>query len=200
MDHAFPQATLDDMSTLVPLVYVVIFLTMLLLLQSVTGTLATALVLVMAASTGMGLAGWLGICTDPALGGCDDHYHDAGGRRQYSYPYYADSCAGARPRPPGSGTGESACQCTASDTDQHHHCHRLSEHEFFRCTAVPRSRQYHRHGCTGCLVLFPDPAAGDIADAAPESTPREHARCIHAGTRRLCRSIIATRCYGAWGL
>jgi len=69
MDHAFPQATLDDMGTLVPLVYVVIFLTMLLLLQSVTATLATALVLVMAASTGMGLAGWLGIAlTPPSVG------------------------------------------------------------------------------------------------------------------------------------
>ena len=69
MDHAFPQATLDDIRNLVPLVYTVIFVTMLVLLRSLTGTLATALVLVLAAITGMGLAGWLGIAlTPPSVG------------------------------------------------------------------------------------------------------------------------------------
>jgi predicted RND superfamily exporter protein len=69
MDHAFPEATLSDVRRLIPLVYAVIFFTMLLLLRSVTGTLATALILVLAASTGMGLAGWMGIrLTPPTVG------------------------------------------------------------------------------------------------------------------------------------
>jgi predicted RND superfamily exporter protein len=69
MDHAFPEATLDDIRHLVPLVYLVIFFIMLLLLRSITGTLATALVLVLAATTGMGLAGWIGIpLTPPSVG------------------------------------------------------------------------------------------------------------------------------------
>jgi predicted RND superfamily exporter protein len=69
MDHAFPQATLNDLKTLVPLAYGVIFLLMLVLLRSLTATLATAAVLVLAATTGMGLAGWLGIAlTPPSVG------------------------------------------------------------------------------------------------------------------------------------
>lgn len=69
MDHAFPEATLSDVRQLIPLVYGVIFFTMLLLLRSVTGTLATALILVLSATTGMGLAGWLGIAlTPPTVG------------------------------------------------------------------------------------------------------------------------------------
>lgn len=69
MDHAFPEATLNDVHRLIPLVYGVIFITMLLLLRSVTGTLVTALILVLSASTGMGLAGWLGIAlTPPTVG------------------------------------------------------------------------------------------------------------------------------------
>jgi len=69
MDHAFPEATLDDIRNLVPLAYAVIFFTMLLLLRSLSGTLATALVLVLAATSGMGLAGWLGIAlTPPSVG------------------------------------------------------------------------------------------------------------------------------------
>ena len=66
MNHAFPEATLDDIRHLVPLVYAVIFLTMLALLRSLNATLVTALVLVLASSTGMGLAGWLGIPLTPA--------------------------------------------------------------------------------------------------------------------------------------
>jgi hypothetical protein len=69
MDHAFPDASMDDMRTLVPLVYLVIFVIMLVLLRSILGTLATALVLVLAATSGMGLAGWLGIAlTPPSVG------------------------------------------------------------------------------------------------------------------------------------
>jgi predicted RND superfamily exporter protein len=66
LDHAFPEATLDDLRQLVPLSYAVIFLIMLVLLRSWSGTLATALVMVLAATTGMGLAGWLGIALTPA--------------------------------------------------------------------------------------------------------------------------------------
>lgn len=69
LDHAFSEATLDDLRDLVPLVYAVIFFLMLVLLRSLTATLVTALVMVLAATTGMGLAGWLGIAlTPPSVG------------------------------------------------------------------------------------------------------------------------------------
>lgn len=69
MDHAFPEASLDDIRTLVPLAYAVIFITMLVLLRSLAATLLTTLVLVLAATSGMGLAGWLGIeLTPPSVG------------------------------------------------------------------------------------------------------------------------------------
>lgn len=69
MDHAFRAASIDDMTGLVPAVYLIIVITMMALLRSVSGTLATILVIGLSSATGMGLAGWMGIhLTPPSVG------------------------------------------------------------------------------------------------------------------------------------
>ena len=59
--RAFGDATFDDLSTLGPIIILVILIVMALLLRSITGTIATLLVVLFAAVTAMGFAGWSGM-------------------------------------------------------------------------------------------------------------------------------------------
>ena len=59
--RAFGDATFDDLSTLGPIIIIVIFIVMAFMLRSVTGTVATLLVVLFAALTAMGFAGWSGM-------------------------------------------------------------------------------------------------------------------------------------------
>ena len=68
LDAGFGDATADDLSTFVPIMFSVIALTMALLLRSVLGMLATLLVIVCSMLTAMGFAGWVGIGLNPASG------------------------------------------------------------------------------------------------------------------------------------
>ena len=65
LNSAFFEAGIDDMSTLVPLMYGVLLLTMAVLLRSVSGTVATLTVIGLSAATAMGIAGWFGIQLTP---------------------------------------------------------------------------------------------------------------------------------------
>ena len=65
LNSAFQEASIRDMQTLVPLMYLGIFLVMGFLLRNVSGTLATGLVIAFSTGSGMGLAGWLGIPITP---------------------------------------------------------------------------------------------------------------------------------------
>ena len=65
MNNAFAEASRHDMSTLVPVMFLVIVVVMALLLRSFFGTLVTVIVIVMSALSGLGLAGWLGIPLTP---------------------------------------------------------------------------------------------------------------------------------------
>ena len=65
LNNAFTEASLNDPTKLVPLMYGVLLLGMLVLLRSVSGTFATLLVIGLSASTAMGIAGWLGIQLTP---------------------------------------------------------------------------------------------------------------------------------------
>jgi len=65
MDNAFMESSINDMSTLVPAMYVIIILFMLFLLRSFSATCATVVILLFSVMTGMGLAGWLGIKLTP---------------------------------------------------------------------------------------------------------------------------------------
>jgi len=65
MNATFEEAGLNDMSTLIPLMYGVLIVAMILFLRSFTGTLGTVLVIGLSAMTAMGLAGWFGIRLTP---------------------------------------------------------------------------------------------------------------------------------------
>ena len=68
MNNQFPEASQQDMATLVPIMFLVILVVMWLLIRSVAGTIATTLVIAMSAMTAMGLAGWYGIpLTGPSV-------------------------------------------------------------------------------------------------------------------------------------
>lgn len=66
MDNAFGEATRDDISTLVPVMFVTLLIIVGLALRSVTGTVATLIITLSSMVTGMGLAGWLRISLTPA--------------------------------------------------------------------------------------------------------------------------------------
>ncbi len=65
MNNAFSEASIMDMQTLVPLMYLGIILVMWVLLRSVSGTITTVFVIVFGTVSAMGLAGWMGIRLTP---------------------------------------------------------------------------------------------------------------------------------------
>ncbi|TCK19307.1 hypothetical protein DFR30_2617 [Thiogranum longum] len=68
MNNAFPEASKHDMRTLVPLMFLVVFVALWFLLRSLTGIIATLLVVAFSIATAMGLAGWIGIRMTPPVG------------------------------------------------------------------------------------------------------------------------------------
>ena len=68
MNNAFPEASQEDMQTLVPLSYLVVIIGAFLFLRSIAGTIGTVCVIVFSTVMAMGSAGWLGIqLTPPAM-------------------------------------------------------------------------------------------------------------------------------------
>jgi len=65
MNHAFTEASQDDIQTLVPLSFAVMLTCLALLLRSLTSTLATLLVIGFSIVTAMGLGGYLGLPLTP---------------------------------------------------------------------------------------------------------------------------------------
>ncbi len=65
MNNAFPEASKQDMGTLVPLMFLVVILALGFLLRSLTGTVGTVFVIVFSILTAMGLTGWLEIALTP---------------------------------------------------------------------------------------------------------------------------------------
>ena len=66
MNNSFTEASQGDMATLIPAMYGIIIVIMALLLRSVSGTVATVLVIGFSVLTAMGLTGWIGIKLTPA--------------------------------------------------------------------------------------------------------------------------------------
>ena len=69
LNHAFAEATADDLQTLTPIVFLIIVVVTALLLCSILGTVAIVAVIVFAVSTTMGLAGWIGVVFSPTSSG-----------------------------------------------------------------------------------------------------------------------------------
>ena len=65
LNNAFIEATVEDMTTLVPLMYLGLLVLLWLFLRSFSGTLGTLLVIVFSTLGAMGAAGWLGIALTP---------------------------------------------------------------------------------------------------------------------------------------
>ncbi|MEE9327763.1 MAG: MMPL family transporter [Cocleimonas sp.] len=60
LNNAFSEAAFFDMQNLLPLALLLILITVFLLLRSISGTIATMLVIFMSMGTAFGLAGWMG--------------------------------------------------------------------------------------------------------------------------------------------
>ena len=68
MNTSFPEASQEDMSTLIPLMFLVVLITVAILIRSVTGMLATLVVIFTSISATMGFAGWIGMyATGPSV-------------------------------------------------------------------------------------------------------------------------------------
>ncbi len=65
-DNAFAEAAIDDMKTLVPAMLAAILIIIGCMLRSFAGTFSTLFLILISMTTGMGLAGWLGISLNPA--------------------------------------------------------------------------------------------------------------------------------------
>jgi len=61
MNNAFGEATIYDMSNLLPLAILLILIMVFLLLRSISGTVITFIIILSSVATAFGLAGWLGI-------------------------------------------------------------------------------------------------------------------------------------------
>ncbi len=60
-DNAFGEASINDMSTLIPAMFILILVILGLTLRSFTGTFTTLIIVLVSMFTGLGLTGWLGI-------------------------------------------------------------------------------------------------------------------------------------------
>jgi predicted RND superfamily exporter protein len=65
MNNAFTEASVNDLQTLTPLMYLAMFLIMLFLLRSFSSTIATMIIVTISMITAMGFAGWLKIGLTP---------------------------------------------------------------------------------------------------------------------------------------
>jgi len=65
LDAAFSEASMADLTTLIPIMYGIITAALLLFLRSLAGVAVTLLVVGLSAASAMGLAGWLGIQLTP---------------------------------------------------------------------------------------------------------------------------------------
>ncbi len=69
MNTSFPEASKADAGRLVPLMFIVVILTVLVLLRSITGTIATLVVIATSIMATLGIWGWLdGYMTGPSAG------------------------------------------------------------------------------------------------------------------------------------
>ncbi|MFQ5785747.1 MAG: RND family transporter [Alphaproteobacteria bacterium] len=65
LNNAFPEASIADLETLVPIMFVVLVGALILCLRSLAGAFATLVVVAMSTATAMGIAGWAGFFLTP---------------------------------------------------------------------------------------------------------------------------------------
>ena len=60
LNNAFAEASMEDSATLIPLMFLTVIVIIGVLLRTISGTIATVLIIFMSIVTAMGLAGWMG--------------------------------------------------------------------------------------------------------------------------------------------
>jgi predicted RND superfamily exporter protein len=65
MNKAFPEASFEDMSTLIPAAFGIILIGFLIFTRSIWGTIGSLIVMIMSIVAAMGTAGWMGIVLTP---------------------------------------------------------------------------------------------------------------------------------------
>ena len=60
MNTAFTESSMNDSATLIPLMFLVVIIIIGVMLRTISGTVATVLIIIMSIASTMGLAGWLG--------------------------------------------------------------------------------------------------------------------------------------------
>jgi predicted RND superfamily exporter protein len=65
LNHAFTESGMKDLTTLIPLMNLVLIIAMILLLRSISATFATVSVIGLSAATAMGIAGWNNVLLEP---------------------------------------------------------------------------------------------------------------------------------------
>lgn len=65
LNNAFSEASMKDMTTLIPFMYLVLLLSMVVFFRSILATVATLCVIAFSAMCAMGLAGWAGVHLSP---------------------------------------------------------------------------------------------------------------------------------------
>jgi len=65
MNNAFPEASINDMKTLIPFAFAAIVIGLFLFLRSISATIASLVVIILSIMMGMGTAGWLGFKLTP---------------------------------------------------------------------------------------------------------------------------------------
>ncbi len=65
MNNAFPEATVNDMTNLIPLAFLAIIIGLFYFLRSISGTVSSVMLVIFSIMMAMGTAGWLGIKLTP---------------------------------------------------------------------------------------------------------------------------------------
>ncbi|GKT11473.1 MAG: hypothetical protein ISEC1_P0437 [Thiomicrorhabdus sp.] len=65
LNNAFSEASMKDMQTLIPIMYLFIFIMLLILLKSLSSLIGIIFVIAFSIATAMGMAGWFGIALTP---------------------------------------------------------------------------------------------------------------------------------------
>ena len=129
LNNAFAEASLRDMQTLVPLMYLAMFLIMFWLLRSVSGTFGTSAHRGVFVGRGGGPDGLVGHRHDAPDRSGAHHDHDPGGGRQHPPAGHHAAGNAQRAGQAGSHRREPADQPAAGFPHQPDHRHRLPHHE-----------------------------------------------------------------------
>ncbi|PCH83674.1 MAG: RND transporter [Piscirickettsiaceae bacterium] len=72
MGNAFPEASIHDIKTLIPIMFAIVFIILALMLRSISAMIWALVVILLSITMAMGSAGWLGIALSPPSAGASN--------------------------------------------------------------------------------------------------------------------------------